>query len=307
MRRPRGQSRVAAAPERAVLFGRNLQQHLYLYIPLAVLFLINIVPLFYTVYLSLTNWVLYRQRTPTFAGLGNWAEMLTSGRFWHSVQVEMVFVGGSVAIEFLLGLAMALLLNREILLREFFRSIFMFPMVLPPIIAAFLWRFMLQADIGVINYYLRFVGLNRAFLATGPSALATLILVDVWQYTPFVALLLLAGLQHISQEVFQAAEVDGAGPVQIFRYVTVPLMTPTILIVLLLRIIDALKVFPTIYVLTRGGPGVATEALNYLAFLMAFEQSRMGYGAALSLVVMILSVAIAIVFVSTRRRMAGWD
>jgi multiple sugar transport system permease protein len=307
MRRPRGRSRVAAAPERAVVFGRNLQQHLYLYIPLAVLFLINIVPLLYTVYLSLTNWVLFRQRTPTFAGLVNWAEMVTSGRFWHSVQVELVFVAGSVVFEFLLGLAMALLLNREILLREFFRSIFMFPMVLPPIIAAFLWRFMLQADIGVINYYLRFVGLNRAFLATGPSALATLILVDVWQYTPFVALLLLAGLQHISQEVFQAAEVDGAGPVQIFRYVTVPLMTPTILIVLLLRIIDALKVFPTIYVLTRGGPGIATEALNYLAFLMAFEQSRMGYGAALSLVVMILSVAIAIVFVITRRRMAGWD
>jgi len=307
MRRPRGQSRIAVTSERSVVFGRNLERPLYLYIPLAVLFLINIVPLLYTVYLSLTNWVLFRQRTPTFAGLVNWAEMLTSGRFWHSVQVELVFVAGSVAIEFSLGFGMALLLNREIRLREFFRSIFMFPMVLPPIIAAFLWRFMLQADIGVINYYLRFVGLNRAFLATGPSALATLILVDVWQYTPFVVLLLLAGLQHISREVFQAAEVDGAGPVQIFRYVTVPLMTPTILIVLLLRIIDALKVFPTIYVLTRGGPGIATEALNYLAFLMAFEQSRMGYGAALSLVVMILSVAIAIVFVATRRRMAGWD
>jgi len=307
MARTPGKVRASAPGERAVVFGRNLQQHLCLYIPLAVLFLINIVPLLFTVYLSMTNWVLYRQRTPTFAGLVNWAEMVASGRFWHSVQVELVFVAGSVALEFSVGFGMALLLNREIRLREFFRSIFMFPMVLPPIIAAFLWRFMLQADIGVINYYLRFVGLNRAFLATGPSALATLILVDVWQYTPFVALLLLAGLQHISREVFQAAEVDGAGPVQIFRYVTVPLMIPTMLIVLLLRIIDALKVFPTIYVLTRGGPGVATEALNYLAFLMAFEQSRMGHGAALSLVVMILSVAIAIVFIVTRRRMAGWD
>jgi multiple sugar transport system permease protein len=307
MRRPRGQSRVAANPERSVVFGRNLQQHLYLYVPLAVLFLINIAPLLYTVYLSLTDWVLFRQPTPTFAGLGNWAEMLGSGRFWHSVQVELVFVVGSVTLEFVVGFAMALLLNREISFREFFRSIFMFPMVLPPIIAAFLWRFMLQSDIGVINYYLRFVGLNRAFLATGPSALATLILVDVWQYTPFVALLLLAGLQHISEEVFHAAEVDGAGPVQVFRYVTVPLMIPTILIVLLLRIVDAMKVFPTIYVLTRGGPGIATEALNYLAFLMAFDQSRMGYGATLSLVVMILSVAIAILFIATRRRVASFE
>lgn len=307
MIRTKTQARVAASQERSVVFGRNLSQHLFLAIPLAVLFVINIVPLVYTLYLSLTNWVLYRHRTPTFTGLGNWVEMLTSDRFWHSVQVELIFVAGSVALEFLLGFAMALLLNREMLLREFFRSIFMFPLVLPPIIAAFLWRFMLQSDIGVINYYLRFVKLNRAFLATGPSALATLILVDVWQYTPFVALLLLAGLQHMSQEVIQAAEVDGAGPVQCFRYVTAPLLIPTILIVLLLRIIDALKVFPTIYVLTRGGPGIATEALNYLAFLEAFEQSRIGYGATLSLVVMILSIAIAVLFVSTRHRLASFE
>ena len=233
--------------------------------------------------------------------------MLNSDRFWHSVAVELIFVAGAVLLEFLLGFAMALLLNRELFLREFFRSVFLFPMVLPPIVAAFLWRFMLQADIGVVNYYLRFVNLNRPFLATGPSALGTLIVVDVWQYTPFVALLLLAGLQHMSQEVVQAAEVDGAGPVQCFRYITVPLLIPTILIVLLLRIIDALKVFPTIYVLTRGGPGIATEALNYLAFLEAFEQSRMGYGATLSLVVMILSIAIAVLFVSTRRRLASFE
>ena len=116
------------------------------------------------------------------------------------------------------------------------------------------------------------------------------------------ALLLLAGLQHISREVYQAAEVDGANALQRFRFVTIPLMMPTILIVVLLRIIDALKVFPTIYVLTRGGPGSATEALNYYAFLMAFEQSQMGYGAALSLVVMLLSILTAVLFVAARRR-----
>ena len=307
MRRTKPNAKATLAGERSVVLGSNLSQRLYLSIPLAILFAINIVPLFYVLYLSFTNWVLFRQRSPSFAGLANWVEMLTSDRFWHSLEVELIFVAGAVLLEFLLGFAMALLLNRELFFREFFRSVFLFPMVLPPIVAAFLWRFMLQADIGVINYYLRFVNLNRPFLATGPSALATLIVVDVWQYTPFVALLLLAGLQHMSQEVVQAAEVDGAGPVQCFRYITVPLLIPTILIVLLLRIIDALKVFPTIYVLTRGGPGIATEALNYLAFLEAFEQSRMGYGATLSLVVMILSVAIAVLFVSTRRRLASFE
>ena len=270
----RDQSRgpAAAVSERTVVFGRNRSQHLFLAVPLVILFTINAVPLLYTLYLSFSNWVLYRQKVPTLSGIGNWVEMLTSGRFWHSVQVELVFVIGAVLVEFLLGFAIALLINRQILAREFFRSVFMFPMVLPPIIAAFLWRFMLQSDIGVINYYLRFFNLDRAFLATGPSALSTLIVVDVWQYTPFVILLLLAGLQQMSQEVQEAAEVDGASSVQRFRFVTVPLMVPTILIVLLLRIIDALKVFPTIYVLTRGGPGIATEALNYLAFIMAFDQ-----------------------------------
>ncbi len=292
----------ADAPDRSILFGRERARQLYLYVPLATLFVINIVPLVYTLYLSFTNWILYRQPSPTFSGLGNWVGLISSPPFWHSVQVELIFVAGSVALEFVVGFAMALVLNREIRLRELFRSLFLFPMVLPPIIAAFLWRFMLQADIGVVNYYLRFVHLNKAFLATGPSALMTLILVDVWQYTPFVALLLLAGLQHISSEIFQAAEVDGANAVQRFRYVTTPLMVPTILIVVLLRIIDALKVFPTIYVLTRGGPGSATEALNYFAFRMAFEQSQMGYGAALSLVVMLLSILTAIVFIAARRR-----
>lgn len=298
----------AVAPgERSVLFGRNLSQHLYLLVPLAVLFLINVIPLVYTVFLSFSDWVLYRSPSPKFSGVGNWVEMFTSPRFWHSVQVELVFVAGAVTVEFLLGFALALLIHRQRFLREFYRSVFMFPMVLPPIIAAFLWRFMLQSDIGVINYILRPLGLSRAFLATGPSALATLILVDVWQYTPFVALLLLAGLQSLSQEVQEAAEVDGAGALQRFRYVTLPLMTPTILIVLLLRIIEALKVFPTIYVLTRGGPGTATEALNYLAFLEAFDQSRLGYGATLSLVVMFLSVVIAAIFISTRRRLASGE
>jgi multiple sugar transport system permease protein len=293
---------AAAAREHSFLFGRDRMRPFYLYVPLATLFVINVVPLVYTLYLSFTNWVLYRQPSPTFSGLGNWASILTSPPFWHSLQVELIFVIGSVALEFVLGFGMALMLNREIRLREVYRSLILFPMVLPPIIAAFLWRFMLQADIGVVNYYLRFVHLDRAFLATGPSALMTLILVDVWQYTPFVVLLLLAGLQHISPEVFQAAEVDGANTVQRFRYVTTPLMVPTILIVVLLRIIDALKVFPTIYVLTRGGPGSATEALNYYAFRMAFEQSQMGYGAALSLVVMLLSILTAVLFIAARRR-----
>ncbi len=274
----------------------------YLIPPILILFIINAVPLMYTLYLSFQKWVLYRQQSPEFTGLSNWIEMVQSGRFWHSLKIELLFVVGAVALEFVLGFAIALFLNREMRARDLVRSLFLFPMVLPPIVAAFLWRFMLQADIGVINYFLSFVNLDRAWLASSATALPTLIVVDVWQFTPFVILLLLAGLQQLPQEIYEAAEVDGAGIVQRFRFITIPLLMPTILVVLLLRIVEALKVFPTIYVLTGGGPGQATEALNFLAFHLAFTQSRMGYGATLSTVILLLSIIIALIFIFLSRR-----
>ncbi len=270
--------------------------------PIGILLIVNAVPLLYTIYLSFHKWVLYRQKVPEYTGLDNWIEMVYSARFWHSLQVELLFVAGAVAVEFVLGFAVALFLNQEMRGRNLVRSLFLFPMVLAPIVAAFLWRFMLQSDIGVINYLLRFVNLDRAWLASSSTALPTLILVDVWQFTPFVILLLLAGLQQLPGDVYEAAQVDGAGVIHRFRYITLPLLMPAILIILLLRIVEALKVFPTIYVLTGGGPGEATEALNFLAFQLAFSQSRMGYGATLSMTVLMLSIVIAGIFIVLGRR-----
>ena len=186
--------------------------------------------------------------------------------------------------------------------RNTIRTLFLFPMVIPPIVAAFLWRFMLQSDIGIINYYLKFLNLDRPWLANDSTALPTLILVDVWQYTPFVILLLLAGLQQLPNEVYEAARVDGANALQNLLYITIPLLMPTILVVALLRTMEALKVFPTIYVLTGGGPGDATEALNFLAYIMAFNQSKMGYGSLLSTIILIISIIIAIVFIIFSRK-----
>jgi multiple sugar transport system permease protein len=273
-----------------------------LLVPVVILLIVNLIPLIFTFYLSFHEWVLYRQDVPEFVGLENWIDMLQSAKFWHALRVELIFVVGAVGIEFVFGFAIALFLNQAMRGRDFVRALFLFPMVLPPIVAAFLWRFMLQADIGVVNYFLSFVNLDRAWLAHPTSALATLIFVDVWQFTPFVILLLLAGLQQLPQEIYEAAQVDGAGVLNQFRYLTIPLLTPTILIVLLLRIVEALKVFPTIYVLTGGGPGQATEALNYLAFIVAFNQSRMGYGATLSVSVLLMSIAIAMGFIFLGRR-----
>lgn len=266
-----------------------------------VLILVYAGPLAYGGFLSFSEWVLYRQPTPQWAGFEQWNQLLSSGRFWHSIWIQVVFVGSAVTVEVTVGLAIALYISREIRGLSIVRSFFLFPLVLPPIVAAFLWRYMLQSDIGVVNYFLGFVGLARPWLSDAGTALFTLVVVDIWQYTPFAIVLLVAALQQLPPEVQEAARVDGAGNWQRFRHVTLPLIMPTILVVAVLRVIDAMKVFPTIYVLTQGGPGTATEALNYFGFHVAFDQSNMGLGATVSLAVTILSLTITFAFLWATR------
>ncbi len=275
----------------------TVEYYLFLIIPTIVLLAVTLVPLLYAVYLTFNKWVLYRQPVPAFVGLQNYVEMLTWDRFWNSFSIQLVFILGSVALQVALGLGLALFLNREMAGRTIIRSLFLFPMVIPPVVAAFLWRFMLQSDVGVISYMLRLVGVEQTWLSTGPSAMAVLVGVDIWQFTPFVTLLLLAGLQQLPPELSDAAQVDGASSLQVFRFVILPLLMPLLLVVVILRIVEAFKVFPTIYVLTQGGPGFTTEALNYLAYLLAFDQQNMGMGATLSLVIMGLSILVAVAFV----------
>ena len=225
---------------------------------LAVLLSLSIYPLLYLVSVSL------QQETPNGVvwGLGNFARLVSDNFFLTAMVHTFVYAIAALTCEFLLGLGLALLLNSQIRGRGIFRASLLAPMMLPAVVAGVVWRLMLNPNFGAINGTLKQIGINTESLtwtASPKLAMLSVIAVDVWQWTPFVFLVLLAGLQAIPQEPYEAALIDGSSRWQTFWHVTLPLLKPSILIVLLLRTMDLLRVFDQIFILTEGGPGFATE------------------------------------------------
>ncbi len=246
---------------------------------------IAIYPIGYAFYLSLTDKMMQNPVTH-FIGLGNYINNLTSARFWAFVKTTAFFVLGSVGMELLIGFGLALLLNQNIRGRTLFRILILIPLMIPPVTAALMWKVMLEASTGPVNYLLGFVGIHGpAWLAEKATALPSIIAIDVWVYTPFVALLLLAGLQSIPQTMYEAAAVDGAGTWKTFRMVTLPMLRPILYLVLLFRLALAINSADTIFVTTMGGPNIATTTLNFAAFQNLFRYLRLGYAASLGITV----------------------
>jgi ABC-type sugar transport system permease subunit len=213
-----------------------------------------------------------------FVGLANYAEALGAERFLDALGHTLFFTGASVALEMVLGLALALALHRAFRGRGLARTAALLPWALPTVVAALIWRFLFEGS-GV---------LTDPQAAWGPVVLA-----DVWKTTPFVALLLLAGLQAVDADLVEAARVDGASTWQVFRHVTLPHLRPALAVAVVFRGLDALRVFDLIYALTNGGPGTATEPLALLAFASLLQDLRFGYGSALSMILFGLSFALA--------------
>lgn len=267
----------------------------------AVLALTTVVPLLYTVVLSLG--------TPAGElglsapqGLGNYAAVFSSAAFWQSIGLIVVFLVGALALELALGIFTALLLDRLVPGGSLVRMLLLWPAVLPPIAVALVFKFLLQGDIGLVSYYLGLVGIEQAWLTNAASAMAVIIGIDVWQYTPFVILLTLAALTAVPDDVREAAALDGAGPVAVARRIVLPMITPAILSVALLRFIDAIQVFPTIYALTRGGPGTSTQLLTYYNYQLFFGELQFGTGAAVAVVVVVFTVACVGLLLAWQRR-----
>ncbi len=255
-----------------------------------VLALVTLFPALGVVWMSLEQRALVRG-APEFVGLDNYLRLLGDPRFWNAFANTAYFTGVSVALELALGLAVALLLSRAGRARPALYAVVLVPWAVPTIVSARMWEWMYNADFGVLNYLLggEFNWLGSPFLA-----LHAAILMDVWKATPFVALLLLAGLQAIPRDLYQAAAVDGARPLRIFLGLTLPLLAPVIAVVLVFRTIDAFRVFDAVYVLTGGGPANSTETLSIYAYKVLFQTLEFGYGSALSVVVM-LAVGLAAV------------
>ena len=264
---------------------------------------IAIYPIGYAFYLSMTDKIMQNPVTH-FVGLHNYLTNFTSGQFWTFMSTTAQFVLISVALELLIGFGLALLLNEKIRARTFFRVVILIPLMIPPVTAALMWKVMLEASTGPVNYLLHMVGLpGPAWLAEKATALPSVIAIDVWVYTPFVALLLLAGLQSIPQTMYEAAAVDGAGTWKTFRMVTLPMLSPVIWLVLLFRFALAINSADTIFATTSGGPNIATTTLNFAAFQNLFKFLRVGYAASLGITVFFIIYFTTNALISKTRHM----
>jgi ABC-type sugar transport system permease subunit len=270
---------------------------------LAVVLLIAIFPLAWTVWESLH---LHDLRMPwrgrPFIGLANYAEALADPRFWGAIGHTAFFTAASVALELGVGLLLALALNRAFRGRGLVRMAVLLPWAIPAVVTALLWGFMFDSQAGIVNSVAASLGAMDAdrpvvWFNSPVLAWVPVILADVWKMTPFVTLLLLAGLQNIDPSLYEAARMDGAGPWQQFVHITVPQLRPALLVTLIFRTLDSFRVFDLIYVLTGGGPGTATEPISMLTFTALLNNLRFGYGSALSVIIFLVTFLLALFYI----------
>ena len=260
---------------------------------LILLSLVTVYPLVYVFYLSLYRRLLIFDIS-RFVGFENYLFIFRDDRFWNALKNTIYFTVTSVSLELLLGLFIAILLNRTFRFKGMMRAIILIPWAIPTVVSAKMWEWMYNTDFGVLNYLL---GMKINWLGSPFWAMNAAIFMDVWKTTPFVTILLMAGLQVIPQEIYRAARVDGAGLFAIFRKITLPLLKPVILVVLLFRTLDAFRVFDAIYVLTGGGPANTTETLSIYAYKVLFQTLQFGYGSALSVVIFLCIGSISIFYI----------
>lgn len=261
------------------------------------------VPMVYALRLSLYQYSLARPNDVHFVGLANYADVLRQGGLLFSIWITLVYTVVSVALEFLLGLAFALLLNREIRLQGIVRTLMMLPLFLTPIVVGLIWMLIYTPNRGILSEVTFLLGLKPvAWLGLPLTALPAVILVDVWQTTPFMFLVFLAGLQSLPVHVYEAAAIDGANGWQTLLRVTLPMLKPLILVAVMIRGMDAFRSFDTIYLLTGGGPGVLTQVISLTVYYMGFQTYNLGLASAASYVVLVLVLLCSLYFVRELRR-----
>lgn len=254
-----------------------------------------------------TLWLSFRRQMPIFeisryVGVANFQFMLADQRFWRAVLHTGYFVAVAVSVELGLGIGLAMLLHQKFPGRALARALVLVPWAVPNVVAARFWGWILNADFGVMNYLL---GTHINWLGSPFWALNAAVFADVWKTTPFVVLLVLAGLQVIPEDLYRAARVDGANRWQSFRHITLPLLKPVILIVLLFRTMDAARVFDIIFVLTGGGPANSSETLVVYAYKLLYRTLQFGYGSAVAVATFLFILALSLVYVILLRR--TWD
>ena len=265
-------------------------------------------PLIYSIYIGFFEWSM-GDPTKTFVGLQNYVDAFHDSQFVGSFLNTGIFVVAAVGIELALGLALAMLLNRETWTMRILRTVVLLPTLLTPLVVALTWKALLNPDFGALTYYIRALGIDigRGVFVERGLAMAGIVLIDVWQWTSLITIILLAGLKGMPVEPYEAAYVDGASRWQAFRCITIPLLRPTILVALVVRSLDAMKIFDSVFAITGGGPGTVTTTMNFHIYKVGIDHLRVGYASALSNIFLVISVVIGLlivrsVFLSSRRK-----
>ncbi|NLY56176.1 MAG: sugar ABC transporter permease [Firmicutes bacterium] len=267
-----------------------------------------LIPLVYSLVISFSDYSFLRPIISEFRGWENFRHAFEDQYFWNSLLVTLKFVVIVVSFEFLIGFAIALLLNREIRFKGVYYAILTIPMVMSPVAVGLIWKMLLHPELGVINWLLSLVGIPPVnWLGTTSGAIWTIVFVDIWHQVSFMILVLLAGLVSLPNEPFQAAKIDGANSLQILFKITIPLMRPVIATALLIRTIMAFRTYDLVYVMTKGGPGVSTDVLSYFIYKKTFMGLDLAQASAISwvlLVIVLLMVLALFKFMRTDEEVA---
>ena len=265
--------------------------HMYFILPALVLMVsIIIVPFFFSIYITFFNVNLLEHGGAfRFAGLENYRRFFLDPRVHNAFRVTCLYIAGILASQTIAGIAISMFLDRKFRFKSIYRGLIIIPMFMTPVVSGLIWRTFYDPTHGISNWLLSFVGLGPVdWLGNARIALASLILVDIWQWVPFMVLLMMASLDAIPEELREAALAEGASEIQTVFWIKIPLILPTILIAMIMRAIDAVKAFDIIYVMTRGGPGVSTEIMNMYAYTVGFRFFRIGYATTIAFVFTLL-------------------
>jgi multiple sugar transport system permease protein len=271
---------------------------------LAVLSIIPLVVILWLTVMDISFTPFYEQ---SFVGLENYMEMATDDNVWNAWKVTAVYVTGALALQITLGVLIAVLLHRTARGENFLTSIIIMPMMIAPVVVGLLWQFMLNPSFGLYTYLLNQIGLflNEPILGNPNSAMASLIIMDTWQWTPLVVLIVLARLKSIPEQLYEASRVDGATSLSQFRYVTLPLLKPALAIALLLRSMDLMRYFAKVFITTGGGPSNSTKIIGFYVYEQVLRFFNLGFGSAAAIVMLAVTVLIGLFFVEAIMGGAG--
>ena len=278
-------------------------------LPMLVYILIwRIFPLFYTVFLSTQSWNIMYRKQPTFIGFENYLELVGDDRFHHALFISFFFMFVATGIEVVIGTTLAVIMDEVLRGKGVLRGIVLLPMFLNPVAVGTIWKILYEPSIGPLNYIVEFFGMEKMnLLGKTKTALWAVMVADIWQWSPFIFLLVLSALQGIPVSLVEAAKIDGASDFVIFRKITLPMILGTIFVASMLRAMDAFRVFPKIYIMTGGGPGQSTESASILVMKTAFRYFEVGYGASMTIVMLVMLMIVYGFYLNQRYVRLGTD